>query len=88
MGRRPELSLNDRNIAFGLLEAGTRVADMARSFVGNESIIYCLQACFRQSVSEKDRPRSRRPRITTPREVRFMVTSSRHNRFMAAPKLV
>ena len=88
MGRRPELSLNDRNIAFGLLEAGTRVADMARSFVGNESTIYCLQACFLQSGSEKDRPRSRRPRITTPREARFMVTSSRHNRFMAAPKLV
>ena len=31
MGRRPELSINDRNIVFGLLEAGTRVADVARS---------------------------------------------------------
>ena len=47
MGRHPELSINDRNIAFGLLEAGTRVADVARSFEGNESTIYCLQACFR-----------------------------------------
>ena len=88
MGRRPELSINDRNVAFGLLEAGTRVADVARSFEGNESTIYCLQACFRQSGSEKDRPCSGRPRITTPREVRFMVTSSRRNRFMAVPKLV
>ena len=35
-----------------------------------------------------DRPRSERPRITTHREVRFMVTSSRRNRFMTAPKLV
>ena len=88
MGHRPELSINDRNIAFGLLEAGTRVPDVASSFEGNASTIYCLQACFRQSVSEKDRPRSGRPRITTPREVRFMVTSSRRNRFMAALKLV
>ena len=52
------------------------VADVARSFEGNESLIYCLQACFRQSGSEKDRPHSGRPRITTPRDVRFMVTSS------------
>ena len=55
----------DRNIAFGLLEADTRVADLARRFEGNESTLYCLQACVRQSGSEKDRPRSR-----TPREVR------------------
>ena len=88
MGRRPELSINNRNIAFGLLEAGTRVADVAHSFEGNESTIYCLQACFRQSGSEKDGRRSGRPRITTPREVGFMVTSPQRNRFMAAPKLV
>ena len=89
MGRRQALSINDRNIAFGLLEAGTctHADGVARSFEGNESRIYCLQACFRQSDSEKDRPRSWRTRITTPREVRFMMTS-RRNRFMAAPKLV
>ena len=45
-------------------EAGTRVADVARNFEGNESPIYCLHACFRQSGSEKDRPRSGRQRIT------------------------
>ena len=46
MGRRPELSINDRNIAFGLLEASARVADVADSFKCNKSTIYCLQACF------------------------------------------
>ena len=86
MGRRPELSINDRYIAFGLFEAGT--LDVARSFEGNESIIYCLQACFQQSGSEKDRPRSGRPPITTPREVRFMGTSSRCYRSVTAPKLI
>ena len=69
MGRRPEISINDRNIALGLLEAGTCVADVARSFEGKESTICCLLACFRQSGSEKDKPRSGRPRIMTPREV-------------------
>ena len=88
MGRRPELSINDRNIALGLLEAGTHVADVARSFEGNESTIYRLQARFRQTDSEKDIPRSGRPRITMPREVRFIVTSSRRNLFMTATKLV
>ena len=46
MGHRPELSINDRNVAFGLLEAGTCVADVARGFEGKENTIYCLQACF------------------------------------------
>ena len=87
-GRRPELSINDRNIVFGLLEAGTLVADVARSFEGNERTIYCLQACFLQSGGEKDRPHSGRPRITTPCEVRFMVTSSRRIRFMALQNLM
>ena len=64
------------------------VADVAHSFEGNESTIYCLQACFPLSGSEKDRPCYGRPRITTPREVRFMVTSSQSNCFMAARKLV
>ena len=81
-------SARDSRVAFGLLEAGTHVADVARNFEGNESTIYCLQPCFRQSGSEKDRPRSGRQWITTPREVRFMVTSSRRNLFMAAPKRV
>ena len=32
------------------------------------------------SLAVKDRPRSVRPRITTTREVKFMLTSSRRNR--------
>ena len=88
MGPRPELSINDKNITFGLLEAGTCVVDVACSFEGNASTTHYLQACFQQSGSEKVRPRAGRPRIATPREVRFMVTSSRRTRFMAALKLV
>ena len=87
MGRRPGLSITDRNIALGLLEAGMRANDVAGRFGGNERTIYRLQARFRQTGSTKDRPHSGRPRKTTPREDRYLVTSSRRNRFMAASKL-
>ena len=39
----PMLSTNYRNTAFGLLEAGTRVADVPRSFGRNERPTYGLQ---------------------------------------------
>ena len=83
MGRRPGLSINDRNIALGLLEAGM----CAGRFACNEPTIYRLQARFRQTGSAKDRPRSGIPQKTTPREDRYLVTSSRRNRFMAASQL-
>ena len=49
-----------------------------------ENAIHRLQANIRQSGIEKDRPRSCRQRITTSREVSFIVTSSRRYRFRAA----
>ena len=88
MGRRPGLSKSDRNIALGLLEAGVRVIDVARRFGYHERTIYRLRARYLQTGSVDDRPRSGRPRKTTPREDRYLVTSSRRNRFMAVPKLV
>ena len=71
MGRRPGLSINNRNIALVLREAVTRVADVARRIGYNECTIHRLQTRFRQSGSEKDSPRSGRPWITTPREDRY-----------------
>ena len=71
----PRLSTNYRNTAFGLLEAGSRVADKPRSFGCNERQTYGLQTRIRQSGSKNDKPRSGRPRITTPLEVRVIVTS-------------
>ena len=70
------LSSNYRNTAFELLEAGTRVADVPRSFGCNERTIYRLQTRFRQSGSKKDKHPSGRPRITTPLEVRIIATSA------------
>ena len=70
------LPTNYRNTTFGLLEAGTRVAYVPRSFGRNERPTYGLQTRILQSGSKKDKSRSGRPWITTPLEVRVIVTSS------------
>jgi len=46
MGRRPGLSIDDRNIALGLLEGGVRVPGVARRFGCHERTIYRLQSRF------------------------------------------
>jgi len=79
MGRRPGLSINDRNIALGMLEGGAR----ARRFGCNERN-YRLQQRVRQTDSVNDRARSGRLHITTPREDRYMSTLSHRHRFMPA----
>jgi len=88
--RRPGLSINVRNIALGLLLGGARASDVACRFGCSEPTIYHLQQLARQTGSVYDRPRSGicRPRIISPRENRYMVTSSRRHRFMPATKLV
>ena len=48
---RPGLSINDRNNALGLPEAGACVADVARRFGYDECTIYRLQTRFRQTGS-------------------------------------
>ena len=53
-----------------------RAADVPRSFGCNERLIYRLQTCFRQSGSKNDKLLPGRPRITTPLEVRVIVTST------------
>ena len=82
------LSTNYRNTAFWRLETGTRVADVTRSFGCNEQTIYRLQTRFQRPGSKNDKPLLGRPRITTPFEVRVIVTSTRRNGFMAAWKLL
>jgi len=81
MGCRPGVSINERNIAMGLLKGGSRAYDVARRFGCNERTIYRLQQRVLLTASVNDPPRSGRPRITTPREDRYMMTSSHRHRF-------
>ena len=75
------LSTNYRNSAFWRLETGTRVADVTRSFGCSEQTIYRLQTRYQRPGVKNDKPPLGRPRITTPFEVRVIVTSTWRNRF-------
>ena len=88
LSRRPGYRQITENTAFGLFEAGSHATDVLRGFGCNARLIYRLQTCFRQSGSKNDKPPQWRPQITTPLEVRVIVTSTWRNRFMAAWKLL
>ena len=82
------MPINERNIAFGLLKGGSRAYDVARRFGCNERTIYRLQQHVGQTGSINDLPRSGRPRITTPRQDKYMVTSSSRHRIIPAKKIL
>ena len=85
--RRPGLTFEQRERAIGMLTAGMSARDVARHFRRHESTISRLLNRFQQTWNVADRPRSGRPRKTTPREDRFLTTSSRRNRFLSSQKL-
>ena len=70
------LSTNYRNTAFSRLETGTRVVSVRRSFGCSEQTIYRLQTRFQRPGGKNDKPLLGRPRVTTPFEVRLIVTST------------
>ena len=67
--------------AIGMLIAGMSAKDVARHFQHRESTISRLLNRFQQTENVADRPRSGTPHKTTPREDRFLTTSSRRNGF-------
>lgn len=87
MGRRPGMTLERRHIAIGMMTAGMSARDVARHVGVHESTISRLRVRYQLTGNVKDRPRSGRPRKTTPREERYIVTTSRRNRFMSSRKL-
>ena len=87
MGKRPGLSENERQRAIGMLTAGCSQRDVAQEFNVHPSTICRLLNRFRTTGNVSDRQRSGRPRKTTVRQDRFIVTTSRRNRFMAAPRV-
>ena len=70
-----------------MLSAGMSARDVARHFQRHESTISRLLNRFQQTGNVADPPKSGRPHKTTPREDRFLTTSSRSNRFLSSRKL-
>ena len=85
--RRPGMSFEQRKRATGMLTAGMSAKDVVRHFQRHEFTISRLLNRFQQTGNVADRPRSGKPRKTTPREDRFLTTSSRRNRFLSSRKL-
>ena len=73
------MTFEQRERAIGMLTAGMSARDVARHFQ--------LLNRFQQTGNVADRARSSRPGKTTPREDRFLTTSSRRNRFHSSRKL-
>ena len=83
----PKLNQEQRNIAIGRLQAGDEPRVVANLFGCHVSTIYRLEARQRQTGSVSDRPRSGRPRVTTPAQDRAIVRSFRRDPFQTAKEV-
>ena len=86
MGRQPGMTLEQRERVIGMLTAVMSARDVVWHFQCHKSTKSRLLNRFQQTGNVADRPRSGRPCKTTLREDRFLVTSSRRNRFLSSQK--
>ena len=73
--------------AIGMLQAGVSQSIVGRQLGVHRSIIHRPFQLFRATGQFSARPRSGRPRTTTQREDRYLVTSARRQRFVTARRL-
>ena len=77
-----KLTMQQRERAIGMLQMGGSQRHIARTFNCTTTTINKLFQRLRQTGSTKDRPRSGRPRVTTPCEDRQLRTRHLRNRFL------
>ena len=87
MGKRPAMAQNQRNVAFGILDGGVTVRNVARHFGVHPSTISRLRNRLRATGLVADRQRIGRPRKTSANEDRYVKVTSRRKRFLSALKL-
>uniref|UniRef100_A0AAZ3NWQ3 Transposase Tc1-like domain-containing protein n=1 Tax=Oncorhynchus tshawytscha TaxID=74940 RepID=A0AAZ3NWQ3_ONCTS len=81
----PRVPAHLRERALGTLKGGMRTADVARAINCNVRTVRRLRQHYSETGRTADRPRSGRPRVTTPAQDRYMstttarVTSGMHN---------
>ena len=80
----PRLSENERNIALGMLMAGSTKRNIAATFGCSVSTVTRLEQRVNHTGSVKDRPRPGQPRVTTRRQDQQMRVNHLRNRFLTA----
>lgn len=80
----PRLSLRQRERALGQIQAGMRPSVVAATFACHVSTIQRLVARHNLTGTTDDRPRSGRPRVTTPRQDRGIHLTHLRDRFRPA----
>ena len=80
----PRLTAEQRERAIGMEQMGAIHAQIARNLHCTRATIVRLFQRFGQTGSTQDRPRSGRPRVTTPQEDRYLRTYHLRNRFVTA----
>lgn len=84
--RMPRLSAEERGRAFGMLEAGVHPTCVARHFGCSKVTIHNLISRHQETGSLDDRPRSGRPRVTTPQQDRYIRLQHLRDRFLPASR--
>ena len=83
----PRLTDLDRARAIGQLQAGVPQNQVAALFGVSPSTISKVKAKFHITGDVRDRPRSGRPKKTTPEEDRFLTLSALRNRRLSSTDL-
>ena len=87
MPQRRRLTMDVRNRAVGMLQAGMTQINVARRIGVSPSVIHRLISRFTQTNSTADRPRTGRPRCTTPAQDRYLRTSALRSRVISGAEL-
>ena len=70
--------------ALGMLQGGMRTADVARAMNCNVHTVRRLRQRYRETGRTANRPRSDRPRVTTPAQDRYIQKSHLRDRYRMA----
>lgn len=84
ISKMPRLTDQQRGIAVGMLRARMKQREIARQLGCSQATISKLRRRFEETGSVRDRPRSGRPRVTTPNQDRWIVLQHLRDRFRPA----
>ena len=80
----PRVPAHLRKRALGMLQGGMRTADLARAINCNARTVRRLRQRYREAGRTADRPRSGRPRVTTPAWDQYIRPSHLRDRYRMA----